>query len=283
MPVFVPIVMQLGRVVLQAGTRSVFNFLKKQGFKQIAKNSKKAKNAPKVTKLNQVKKLQKPTTQTKPKAQTQTKPTSQTKPKSQTKTKTQQSKKPKDQKKPGNIITRNPGKTITALTTIGALGLGQLTGPEKIDKMPKKKDVKVSDNKKTSETKTSEKKQNTQPLKKLKDIKVKDIKTKKISPPKEDKSKPSDYTGRFIDKKGDVAYESASDFFRHMFGTPKKRAMPTKTKRLIGEGQELERKQADTKGAGKGIKFRVKKSKGGTISKSRKGHTDMRKGGLFYG
>ena len=40
MPVFVPIVMQLGRVVLQAGSRSVFNFLKKQGFKQIAKNIK---------------------------------------------------------------------------------------------------------------------------------------------------------------------------------------------------------------------------------------------------
>ena len=191
MPIFVPIVMQLGRVVLQAGSRSVFNFLKKQGFKQIAKNSKKAKNAPKVTKLNQVKKLQKTTTQTKPKVQTQTKPTSQVKPKNQQK-KTQQNKKPKDnkpkdQKKPGNIITRNPGKTITALTTIGAFGLGQLTGPEKIESMPKKKDVKVSDNKKTSETKPLEKKQKTQPLKKLKEVKVKTFKTKKISPPKDDK------------------------------------------------------------------------------------------------
>ena len=120
MPVFVPIVMQLGRVVLQAGSRSIFNFLKKQGFKQIAKNSKKAKNAPKVTKLSQVKKLKKPT-QTKPKVQTQTKPTSQTKPK-----KTQQNikpkdNKPKDQKKPGNIITRNPGKSLTALTAATAL------------------------------------------------------------------------------------------------------------------------------------------------------------------
>lgn len=277
MPIFVPIVMQLGRVVLQAGSRSIFNFLKKQGFKQIAKNSKKAKNAPKVTKLSQVKKLKK-TTKNQPKVQPQ-----KNQPKKPQQNKKPKDNKPKDQKKPGNIITRNPGKTITALTTIGALGLGQLTGPEKIDKMPKKKDVKVSDNKKTSETKPLDKNKNTQPLKKLKDIKVKSIKTKKISPPKEDKSKPNDYTGRFIDKKGDVAYDSASDFFRHMFGTPKKRAMPKKTKRLIGEGQELERKEADTKGAGKGIKFKVKKSKGGNISKPKKGHTDMRKGGLFYG
>ena len=133
MAVFVPIVMQLGRVVLQAGSRSVFNFLKKQGFKQIAKNSKKAKNAPTVTKLNQVKKLQKPKVQTtKPKVQAQTKP----KPKSKTQTK----KKPQD-KKQGNILTRNKGKAITALTLGTALGAGQLTGPDEVKSMPKKKDV----------------------------------------------------------------------------------------------------------------------------------------------
>ena len=176
MPIFVPIVMQLGRVVLQAGSRSVFNFLKKQGFKQIAKNSKKAKNAPKVTKLNQVKKLQKTTTQTKPKAQTQTKPTSQTKPKTQQK-KTQQKKKP-DDKKQGNILTRNKGKILTGLTLTAPFVAGQFTGSEKGKAMPKKSDVKTSDNKKTSETKPLAPKQDA--LKKLKDIKVKDIKTKPL-------------------------------------------------------------------------------------------------------
>ena len=264
MPIFVPIVMQLGRVVLQAGSRSVFNFLKKQGFKQIAKNSKKAKNAPKVTKLNQVKKLQKTTTQTKPKVQTQTKPTSQVKPKNQQK-KTQQNKKPKDnkpkdQKKPGNIITRNPGKTITALTTIGAFGLGQLTGPEKIESMPKKKDVKVSDNKKTSETKPLEKKQKTQPLKKLKEIKVKTFKTKKISPPKDDKPKRTNITAG-----GNVGFGLKGNIFA---------------------SNEDERKRLMAKFGGTGsaaARAAMKGTQGNIKSKSKKGHTDMRKGGLFYG
>ena len=264
MPIFVPIVMQLGRVVLQAGSRSVFNFLKKQGFKQIAKNSKKAKNAPKVTKLNQVKKLQKTTTQTKPKVQTQTKPTSQVKPKNQQK-KTQQNKKPKDnkpkdQKKPGNIITRNPGKTITALTTIGAFGLGQLTGPEKIESMPKKKDVKVSDNKKTSETKPLEKKQKTQPLKKLKEVKVKTFKTKKISPPKDDKPKRTNITAG-----GNVGFGLKGNIFA---------------------SNEDERKRLMAKFGGTGsaaARAAMKGTQGNIKSKSKKGHTDMRKGGLFYG
>ena len=264
MPIFVPIVMQLGRVVLQAGSRSVFNFLKKQGFKQIAKNSKKAKNAPKVTKLNQVKKLQKTTTQTKPKVQTQTKPTSQVKPKNQQK-KTQQNKKPKDnkpkdQKKPGNIITRNPGKTITALTTAGAFGLGQLTGPEKIESMPKKKDVKVSDNKKTSETKPLEKKQKTQPLKKLKEVKVKTFKTKKISPPKDDKPKRTNITAG-----GNVGFGLKGNIFA---------------------SNEDERKRLMAKFGGTGsaaARAAMKGTQGNIKSKSKKGHTDMRKGGLFYG
>ena len=72
--------------------------------------------------------------------------------------------------------------------------------------------------------------------------------------------KSNDYTGRFIDKKGDVAYDSASDFLAHMFGTPKKRAMPKKSARIIGTGNKLKRKDADTKGAGKGVKFKAFKS-----------------------
>ena len=255
MPVFVPIVMQLGRVVLQAGTRSVFNFLKKQGFKQIAKNSKKAKNIPNVTKLNQVKKLQK---------STKNQPKVQTKIKNQQK-KTQQKKKPKDnklkdQKKPGNIITRNPGKTITALTTIGALGLGQLTGPEKIDKMPKKKDVKVSDNKKTSETKSSEPKQDA--LKKLRDIKVKDIKTKPLQQKKkvDDKPKRTNITAG-----GNVGFGLKGNIFA---------------------SNEDDRKRLMAKFGGTGsaaARAAMKGTQGNIKSKSKKGHTDMRKGGLFYG
>ena len=79
------------------------------------------------------------------------------------------------------------------------------------------------------------------------------------------KLKSNDYTGRFIDKKGDVAYDSASDFLAHMFGTPKKRAMPKKSARIIGTGNKLKRKDADTKGAGKGVKFTTKKT-GGSLS-----------------
>jgi hypothetical protein len=71
------------------------------------------------------------------------------------------------------------------------------------------------------------------------------------------KTKSNDYTGRFIDKEGNVAYDSFSDFIAHMTGKPKKRAMPKKTARIIGTGDKLKRKEADTKGAGKGVKFKA--------------------------
>lgn len=71
------------------------------------------------------------------------------------------------------------------------------------------------------------------------------------------KTKSNDYTGRFIDKEGNVAYDSFSDFIAHMTGKPKKRKMPKKTYRPIGEGNKLKRKEADTKGAGKGVKFQA--------------------------
>jgi len=74
------------------------------------------------------------------------------------------------------------------------------------------------------------------------------------------KTKSNDYTGRFIDKEGNVAYDSFSDFIAHMTGKPKKRAMPEKTYRPIGEGNKLKRKEADTKGAGKGVKYKAFKA-----------------------
>ena len=91
--------------------------------------------------------------------------------------------------------------------------------------------------------------------------KIKTPKTSKVIKKELPKVKSNDYTGRFIDKKGDVAYDSPSDFLAHMFGTPKKRAMPKKTARILGgTGNKLKRKEADTKGAGKGVKFKAFKS-----------------------
>ena len=95
----------------------------------------------------------------------------------------------------------------------------------------------------------------------IKDPKIKKPITSKVIKKELPKLKSNDYTGRFIDKKGDVAYDSASDFLAHMFGTPKKRAMPKKSARIFGgTGDKLKRKDADTKGAGKGVKFKAFKS-----------------------
>ena len=254
MPVFVPIVMQLGRVVLQAGSRSVFNFLKKQGFKQIAKNSKKAKNAPTVTKLNQVKKLQKPKVQTtKPKVQAQTKP----KPKS----KTQAKKKPQD-KKQGNILTRNKGKAITALTIGTALGAGQLTGPEEVKSMPKKKDVVTTDKKAETKPLTTVKKKET-PLKKLREINVKTVKTKALQEKKKVADKPKRTN---ITAGGNVGFGLKGNIFASS-EEDRKRLMA----KFGGTGS------AAARAAMKGTQGNIVKSK------AKKGHTDMRKGGLFYG
>ena len=67
---------------------------------------------------------------------------------------------------------------------------------------------------------------------------VKKEKLKKIGPAK-------DYTGKFVNKKGEVAYDSIGDFFKNITGTAKKRARPENRKRI----------QAATKGATKGIGF----------------------------
>jgi len=254
MPVFVPIAMQLGRVVLQAGSRAVFNFLRKQGFKQIAKNSKKAKNAPTVTKLNQVKKLQKPKVQTtKPKVQAQTKP----KPKSKTQTK----KKPQN-KKQGNILTRNKGKAITALTLGTAIGAGQLTGPEEVKSMPKKKDVVTTDKKSETKPLTNVKKKET-PLKKLREINVKTVKTKALQEKKKVADKPKRTN---ITAGGNVGFGLKGNIFASS-EEDRKRLMA----KFGGTGS------AAARAAMKGTQGNIVKSK------AKKGHTDMRKGGLFYG
>jgi len=119
---------------------------------------------------------------------------------------------------------------------------------------------------KDSETKAKEKILD----KKLKSIKPKSTKvdTSKITKPTTakikkqtlSKTKANDYTGKYIDKDGNVAYESFSDFIAHMSGKPKKRAMPKKTKRMIGEGKKLKRITPETKGAAKGVKYKAFKA-----------------------
>ena len=120
-----------------------------------------------------------------------------------------------------------------AIGTDKNVGEGKSIGGGNKDKKPKKEDF----------------------TPKIKKPTVPDVKEKKLP-----KTKSNDYTGRFIDKEGNVAYDSASDFFAHMFGTPKKRKMPKTTARIIGKGDKLKRKKADTKGAGKGVKFQAFKS-----------------------
>ena len=68
--------------------------------------------------------------------------------------------------------------------------------------------------------------------------KVKKEKLKNMGPTK-------DYTGKFVNEKGEVAYDSVGDFFRNITGTAKKRTRPENRKRI----------QADTKGATKGVGF----------------------------
>jgi hypothetical protein len=68
--------------------------------------------------------------------------------------------------------------------------------------------------------------------------KVKTETLKKMGPTK-------DYTGKFVNKKGDVAYDSIGDFFSNITGTAKKRERPENRKRI----------QAENKGATKGVGF----------------------------
>ena len=253
-----PLFFKVGKIVIAAASRSVANYLRKEVAKGAAKQISKraAKNARSISKVKDIKNI-KPT-QTKPKAQTQTKPTSQTKPKTQQK-KTQQKKKP-DDKKQGNILTRNKGKILTGLTLTAPFVAGQFTGSEKGKAMPKKSDVKTSDNKKTSETKPLAPKQDA--LKKLKDIKVKDIKTKPLQQKKkvDDKPKRTNITAG-----GNVGFGLKGNIFA---------------------SNEDERKRLMAKFGGTGsaaARAAMKGTQGNIKSKSKKGHTDMRKGGLFYG
>lgn len=64
------------------------------------------------------------------------------------------------------------------------------------------------------------------------------------------KAKTPKYTGKFIDKKGDVAYDSIGSFFKHMTGKQTEKAAP----------KDMKQVKAATKGATKGISYSKQKS-----------------------
>ena len=256
MPIVAPILFQIGRTVVQAVGRSVINHFRNQGAKELSKRAAKKYigKAPRITKIKDAKKLQKPKVQTtKPKVQAQTKP----KPKSKTQTK----KKPQD-KKQGNILTRNKGKAITALTLGTAIGAGQLTGPDEVKSMPKKKDVVTTDKKSETKSLTNGKKKET-PLKKLREINVKTMKTKALQEKKKVADKPKRTN---ITAGGNVGFGLKGNIFASS-EEDRKRLMA----KFGGTGS------AAARAAMKGTQGNIAKSK------AKKGHTDMRKGGLFYG
>ena len=127
---------------------------------------------------------------------------------------------PKTSTRVGNFIKRNK-KPIGVGLGATALGSTLLSGgkSESKNKMVKKDPVITKPNKSSIS-------------------KVKKEKLKNMGPTK-------DYTGKFVNEKGEVAYDSVGDFFRNITGTAKKRARPENRKRI----------QADTKGATKGVGF----------------------------
>jgi len=153
--------------------------------------------------------------------------------------------KPTELKKPSTAIVRKPnspkrfspnrGPNTQQLANRAVVtsGVSELIKPKKSIAKPieKKKDPVI-------------KKPNKSPI-----SKVKKEKLKKMGPTK-------DYTGKFVNKKGEVAYDSVGDFFKNITGTAKKRARPKDRKRI----------QAENKGATKGIGF-----SGESVAKFNKG------------
>jgi len=259
----VPILFQIGRTVVQAVGRSVINHFRSQGAKELSKSAAKKYigKAPRITKIKDAKKFQKSKVKTtKPKVQT-TKPKVQAQTKPKPKSKTQTKKKPQD-KKQGNILTRNKGKAITALTLGTAIGAGQLTGPDEVKSMPKKKDVVTTDKKAETKPLTNVKKKET-PLKKLREINVKTVKTKALQEKKKVADKPKRTN---ITAGGNVGFGLKGNIFASS-EEDRKRLMA----KFGGTGS------AAARAAMKGTQGNIVKSK------AKKGHTDMRKGGLFYG
>ena len=175
-----------------------------------------------------------------------------------------------DVKKPSNAVVNKPNnnkvnKLGPIRTTRG--GNTRLAGPL-LSSILAKQALATNKNK-------IEKKEDKKPIKENKIKKsttpiVKKETSKKMGPTK-------DYTGKFVNKKGEVAYDSIGDFFSNITGKAKKRARPENRKRI----------QADTKGATKGIGFSgksvaefknpFKKNSGGALKSVPAGNTGLGK------
>ena len=116
---------------------------------------------------------------------------------------------------------RGPNANQLANRAVVTTGLSELIKPKKVVAKEIKQEKPVI------------KKPNKAPV-----AKVKTETLKKMGPTK-------DYTGKFVNKKGDVAYDSIGDFFSNITGTAKKRARPENRKRI----------QAENKGATKDVGF----------------------------
>ena len=141
-------------------------------------------------------------------------------------------------KTPTSTSTKTPTQTSTRITNfvkrnkkpiglgLGATAIGStlLSGGK-----TKGQDKKIE---------TPTKKPNINKTKKFATPNVKKETLKKMGPTK-------DYTGKFVNEKGEVAYDSIGDFFKNITGTAKKRARPENRKRI----------QSETRGATKGIGF----------------------------
>ena len=112
----------------------------------------------------------------------------------------------------------------------------------------------------------------------VKEPKIKKSITPKVKKEILKKSEPvKNYTGKFVNKKGEVAYDSIGDFFKNMTGTAKKRVAPENRKRI----------SAETKGATKGVGFSgdsvakfknpLKKNVGGSLKSVPKNNTGLGK------
>lgn len=203
----------------------------KQGSKFIKNLFKKSDKKPKVDKVKQPKKLSSTSTKTTGGGQGSGRFITQRKNRPTgtqlTKTRNTQVKKPGTSviNRPVQRINTNRGPQQLANRAVVTSGLSELIKPKKsIAKTPK--------------VEQSTKKPNIIKPKKSPVPEVKKEKLKKIGPAK-------DYTGQFINKKGDVAYESVGDFIGYLTGKQRKRAKP----------KNIQRIDAATKGAAKGIGF----------------------------
>ena len=87
------------------------------------------------------------------------------------------------------------------------------------------------------------------------------------------KAKAPKYTGKFIDKKGDVAYDSIGSFFKHMTGKQKEKAVP----------KDMKQVKAETKGATKGISYSKQKATPKKKSRSNITNSSTYSKNLFQG